>query len=95
MIKVGDKVICIKNLSFKGKNQNECSYITGNKYEITRLYPPINSKLIYVRTDIPVYNSDFRFRVDRETHLTKLFSDYFITLAEWREQQINSILDEL
>jgi len=74
----GDKVICIKDLFI-----NEFSTFTiltkGNLYEIEDVY----NKTFWVMT-----NDRLRaFNVES-------FSKYFITLAEWREQQINSILDE-
>lgn len=81
MIKAGDKVVCIKSTNLN----NHENFIKGNIYEIYQAN-------IYQAniTDVHIYikPGGVKFFINN-------FDKYFITLAEWREQQINSILDEL
>jgi hypothetical protein len=74
----GDKVICIKDLFIN--EFSTCTILTkGNLYEIEDVY----NKTFWIMTNdrLRVINND-------------IFSKYFITLPEWREQQMRSILDE-
>jgi hypothetical protein len=86
MIK-GDKVVCIKDLIL-----NEQTFIKGKMYQLNHLY----ETSCYVAgenyfSDIN-YGYTFYFKSSLKSY-DKCFSEYFITLSEWREKQINSILD--
>jgi len=79
----GDKLICIETYIFR-----LTEYFTqGKEYEILsvenkNLYVISNG---YTKTGMWFGRSEFD---------NKHFRKYFITLAEWREQQIKTILDE-
>jgi hypothetical protein len=96
MIKVGDKVICIEDYSCQGSyvDQITHSYKIGKRYEIIK----IEDEMIYILADLNKEDAIFIgvwFRIcDDKLFGFDVFHDYFITLAEWREQQINSILDD-
>jgi hypothetical protein len=97
MIKEGDKVICKKDHSFK-QGKFIWSFTSGKEYEIKTLENkhPIYH-YVYIKSDINFesYNHNgLRFALYEEIRQTKLFSDYFLTLAEWRQQQIDKILEE-
>jgi hypothetical protein len=76
------KAICIKNYIFRDITYFEVGQICDMRY-----YEYHN--LLQVNVE------GVSFYCDGKIHDWGKFSDYFITLAEWREQQINSILDEL
>jgi hypothetical protein len=83
MIKEGDKIICIKK-GFSDRDLSEL--IVGESYEVTRV------------TTTKKGNHYFFIRIKGRT-VHKLFSmksmdDVFITLAQWRDKQINSILND-
>jgi hypothetical protein len=104
VIKVGDKVVCIKDLIYKQEviacsEYTIKSYTKGKHYEIlaVEIYQA-NVDSYYVSADMTVHddwNSGLRF-----SHLRgkignlEYFYDYFITIAEWRDKQINSILND-
>jgi hypothetical protein len=79
MIKTGDKIICIED-SFLPIKYSYVRFLTkGNLYEVE-----------------DVYDNTFWVKTDDVLRVFKIvnFKNYFITLAEWREKQINSILDD-
>ena len=82
MIKVGDKVICIKTdyISTEG-NLCELDMTIGELYTIGR----IGNKSITI--------DRWTFGLIDEIFIRK-FQDYFITLADWREKQIDNILND-
>jgi hypothetical protein len=85
----GDKVICIKD--FDVSNQK---FIKGKVYQIKR----IDKYSCYIAGEIYINDRNFGYRLfyfkyERKSW-HKMFSEYFITLAEWRDKQINLILDE-
>jgi len=82
MIKVGDKVICIKTdyISTEG-NLCELDMTIGKLYTIDR----ISNRSITI--------DRWSFGLIDEIFIRK-FQDYFITLADWREKQIDNILND-
>jgi hypothetical protein len=82
MIKVGDKVICIKTdyISTEG-NLCELDMTIGELYTIDR----ISNRSITI--------DRWSFGLIDEIFIRK-FQDYFITLADWREKQIDNILND-
>ena len=87
MIKEGDKVLCIKNF-----NNNSQKFIVGNFYEVlhfsknTRKQIDQHYQQIYIKGEISNnYGGGFWFYSN--------FDDFFITMAEYREQQMKSILE--
>ena len=97
MIKVGDIVICIKDHLYENKNYNTYSYTTNHGYIIKA----VEEFAYYIEADtkneagIKIENSwGIRFSTIKEDMNIKKFGDYFITLAEYREQQMKIILDE-
>lgn len=107
MIKKGDKVICIKNHTYHSKmiqKSGICaiySYSIGKEYLINSVYNYEYSTGFYIDSDVNIEKSyctglnfyAFKPEHKRETNL-RIFDEYFVTLAEWRELQLNSILDE-
>ena len=84
---IGDKVICIKDLNLRYLKfiVNETYIISGaTNYEV------------YVTTNINVKNSGswMRREIENINGVPNVFNHYFISLSEWREQQMKSILDE-
>jgi hypothetical protein len=84
----GDSVICIKDHCY-----NLYYFIrTGNKYEII----DSGNDSVYIKVD---FNKNKRYEglwfsfIEEQGNLKK-FSDYFITIAEYREQQIKTVLDD-
>ena len=78
MIKVGDKVFCIKD--FENSHQK---FIAGKLYEI---HHNIKERETYVL-------GEFKHEFGNGYWFYGNFSEYFTTLAEFREQQIKTILD--
>jgi hypothetical protein len=98
MIKKGDKVVCIKNISYTSKiapNFYIYKYNTGHQYEVETSSPIgyyITTDDIRDKSGIKAESLDRNgliFFIEEENK----FVDYFITLAEWREQQIKTVLD--
>lgn len=80
MIKTGDKLICIKTI--KHFETGKIRFNAGVSYEV------IDTRYRQIWL-IPewVFESD-------KLEMLLFFKDYFITLAEWRDKQINSILED-
>jgi hypothetical protein len=95
MIKKGDKVICIRDYSYISPYDGlVSSFKSGNIYEII----DIDHKAYYISADInnnalSIYNGIWFSSTTAANNLEK-FESHFITLAEWRDKQINLILDE-
>jgi hypothetical protein len=82
MIKPGDKVICIKDIIYS----DNTFYFKNQSYEVTKV----------TERYIDLKNGEIRigFYLDIPIEEWRKFSEHFISLAEWREQQINSILED-
>lgn len=96
MIKVGDKVVCIKDYSYKHSDTLTNSYKSGKLYEILKIYENING--VYISADLSSEEYHyvgvwFSMKSNKYTDFDD-FDDYFLTIAEWRDKQINSILDD-
>ncbi len=75
----GDKVMCIKKIGvFPDKD-----FLKNETYIISSII----LDEVYIRKEIDVVNSGRWFLITD-------FYKHFITLAEWREQQIKSVIDE-
>jgi hypothetical protein len=88
----GDKVVCIKDFSLYDQK-----FIKGKLYQITQIYTEL--PCCYISGEIYHNNLNFGYTFHFETennkpNFNKKFSEYFITLAEWRDKQIDKILDE-
>jgi hypothetical protein len=90
----GDKVICIKTYIF-GLTEY---YTQGKEYEILSVGTKTLCNKIAVR---PYVKSNLyggmrfsRVGVSIADVDNRNLVEYFITLAEWREQQIKSVIDE-
>jgi hypothetical protein len=83
MIKAGDKVICIK-LDYMTSDGilHQLDFSIGEIYVVGSA-----NNLIAIR------GYGWAFGIN-DSNCIREFKDYFITLAEWREQQINSILND-
>ena len=98
-MKEGDIVVCIKDYAyvsklFNGKDANIYSYTTNRQYKILTIGK--DGKYFYIEADIKIEsnNKGLRFSTKEELVNVKKFGNYFITLADWREQQINNILND-
>ena len=94
MIKKGDKVFCIKEQEYIFGGNRKHTHLRGNIYEVLNIR--VSDKLLYIQTQ-ENYNDSIDglwFSLDDNNHNRKIFSDYFITLAEWRDKQIDSILKD-
>ena len=94
MIKEGDVVICV--------NEFRYDYFCKKWFEVGKKYKVLHASDInlYIEadTDLPdlehyKQNRGVKFYLSKETGIN-YFTDYFATLAEWREQQIKSVIDE-
>ena len=94
MIKKGDKVICIKDAYYLDIEDPTCGlelfYKLGEIYEVNNVFKR-NSYVDIKRND---NNSSTGFYLDDPIEEWYKFSDYFMTLAEWRNKQIDSILED-
>jgi hypothetical protein len=98
MIKEGDKVICIaEHIHYRNpEDSNPLTHKIGNCYEVSRYDPSDNTMYITAEekySDV-VYGLWFSMRTGSTVRDCFYFSDYFITLAEWRQQQIDKILED-
>ena len=99
MLKEKDTLICIKDFIFHERTKNKYLYNKGDKYIIERIgkwskYQSSLSKISKRRYFILDNNNISWIFEENELPNLNTLSDYFITLAEWREQQIDSILNE-
>jgi len=78
MIKTGDKLICIKTIKHFGTGK--IRFNAGISYEVI----DTRDRQIWL---IPEDEN-------RECYIGGDRTDRFLTLAEWREQQINSIFED-
>ncbi len=84
----GDKIICIKPYNIVIREYTEhkiyiIEHIYENRVYVTEDISKVNSGYWFLRENDPVINGYVGY-----------FYDYFIPLAEWREQQIKTVLDE-
>jgi len=95
MIKQGDKVVCMHEHIFYrgGGTSTPITHKKGNFYDVCK-YDSFD-KTVYIGAE-EQYSSDVNglwFNL-YNSHDRDCFYDYFITLAEWRDKQIDSVLDE-
>ena len=86
MIKKGDIVFCIKDFAIANQ-----FFFKSKCYEVAEVSL---ANHFYIKGENYINNAQYGHWFKLETKHYNNFSDYFITLAEWREQQINLILDE-
>jgi hypothetical protein len=80
MIKVGDEVICINNLY---------EYEYGNMMAELPCEVGDICKIKHVHHDeVSLFHDSWIFGINED------FFKYFITIGQWREQQIKTILDD-
>jgi hypothetical protein len=86
MIKKGDKLVCIKNVYHY--EYGHINFKKGSVYEIAGVCNDgvCNSYLIYTED-----KTGASISFDKKS---TVYNTNFISLAEWREQQINSILED-
>ena len=85
-LKVGDKIICNKSYSVKVEYERIIEYNTGDVYTLTIIYE-LDKWYPY-----PIHGKN---SIDMEHGFsTKELETNWITLAEWREQQIDKILED-
>lgn len=80
MYKVGDKFICVVDNEYNNYVIGDIIQIVGEAKYLSSLC--VSYDCIYVNEEV------------RETFFDDEIQEYFITLAEWREQQIKSVIDE-
>jgi hypothetical protein len=104
MIKVGDKVVCIKDYNNFTFSKGLLLYTIINKkgivYNVVGISKSIDSSIsnnqgyrVYISCDDCERNGSF-FDITDDRINSLLFSEYFITMAECRENQIKTILDD-
>ena len=93
MIKEGDKIICIKTLYNKKYHKSmDNNRIIFHKGDV--LYIEASPPVYHFRNkDLSIYATFDDSSNDTLWSLDEI-RDYYMTMAEWREQQINSILDD-
>ena len=90
MIKEGDTVFCVKSFSTIGQK-----FYRGKAYEINSYSESYGIIEFYILGEIANKSGGgYWFRLNGKIVHNNKFSDYFMTLAEWRERQIDSILDD-
>jgi hypothetical protein len=94
MIEKGTKVVCIKD--YYCTNGNFIwSFTKGKIYEVLSVGPEYT--FVYIKcnfTQAYFKGKIFKFGSNNRNNNLNLFKDYFITLAEWRQQQIDKILED-
>ena len=101
MIKVGDKVVCVKSFTITGQK-----FFKGKSYEVSIENFEYGCDR-YVKTLQEIYilgevsnkvGGGYWFRINYENNVgikpKNSFREHFCSLAEWRDSQINSILDD-
>ena len=86
MIKEGDKLICIEDIWHYSNEY--INFIKGKAYKIHRVGENIDAGRYYTSTENGV-EATLCFN-DTES---SCYTENFVTLAEWRNLQIDSILD--
>jgi hypothetical protein len=94
--KVGDKLVCIKEHNYESSYGTH-KHLKGNIYEVLNLRKI--DKLIYIKTEEKYAKFPFSEGIwftlgGKNFSARKKVSEYFISIAEWRDKQINSILDD-
>lgn len=92
MIKTGDKVVCIKEyetLTINTYISRKANYRKGFTYEVLGISKTTGR--VYIKCDNGDYTS---FGIVDNLFNSDFFLDYFIPLAEFRENQIKSVLDD-
>jgi hypothetical protein len=101
MINVGNKVVCMQeHVYYRSGNKSEpLTHKQGNIYEVCKYDESDNT--IYIKAEESYVNiNGLWFSLDYLPETPPFpkdvpyFKDYFVTLAEWRDKQINSILDD-
>jgi hypothetical protein len=85
MIKKGDKVVCIKDIYKIGTDK--INFIAGKEYEII-----FDNNDTY--GELQIAAEDGRVACISFEEGTWCYADEFITLAEWRDRQIDKILED-
>ena len=93
MIKAGDKVVCVKDYEYVYTNR-KANYTEGFTYEVLGIGEQTGRA--YIKCDDEDYGrrAGSFFDIHGDSINSPLFSDYFIPLSEFREQQIKSVLDD-
>jgi hypothetical protein len=97
MIKAGDKVVCMQEHIFYrgGGTDMPLTHKQGKCYEVFKY--DTSDETVYINAE-EQYAPDVHglwFNLNHCNNGDRSFlRNYFITLAEWRDKQINSILDE-
>ena len=82
-------VICIKSLSIKDKFE----IIKGNEYSFTLREWSCDFNGDYIEAEI--YDKKNRsLSMNIDLHVGYMFKDYFMSKAEWRRKQIDSVLKD-
>ena len=90
MIKEGDEVICIKD--YENSSSRQIEFNKEKSYKVYKFDPQDDTIFIKIK-DENKYGFWFELNIS-DTPTFKYFFDYFITLAEWRQQQIDKILED-
>ena len=92
------KVICIKSYThykhtyYTGSNKYEY-YTKGKQYDMI-IESSGESCYIVSNANYNTIDNGIRFFFEEKRGLCEKFGDYFITLAEWRDKQINTIFED-
>jgi len=90
-MKVGDNVICKKDVAFRFNNiSNVTSYTIGNTYIINAIRKNIsgNGNTIFMKDN---YNNSFGYNTDNTQTKYVKFDEEFITLKEYRRNKLEKI----
>jgi hypothetical protein len=86
----GDKLICIKDIYQIGTDK--INFIAGKEYEIIFVGEISNNGNTYEELEITNENGKQAWISFKQG--TWCYADEFITLAEWRDYQIDKILED-
>ena len=89
MIKKGDKIVCITDTS----NIQFFKYMLHEIYFVTKIREKITDKGHYYRIAVEDIEKNAWYFETIRLENSLYFYDYFMTLAEWRDKQINSIFE--
>lgn len=91
-----NKVICIKSYKYYKPDRLRHKFFTeGKQYDMSI---EADGAACYIVSDanymVNTIDNGLRFYFDGKHGNCEKFGDYFMTLAEWREKQINTIFED-
>ena len=88
-MKVGDKLVCIKDFAYQTGGEKFIYILKNEVFEIEDVF----DSCLYLKSNDFVSRIRISLIIKEEPIWVSKFEGYFVTLAEFREKRINSILE--